>query len=284
MLQDMYKSYVTSASLLGDYNAMSKTELANGYCDADDAHDEQKRDQYYSALMLRYWYKIYDFSNSSHSLKLELDDFASWVSESLNVGLKYRRWRDSSHPLYTDPNGPDKIFNRSFYSTRQRWYKYFNQDKRRVDHFNSVMLEDWVEPVEDDFMSSTSDIGRYADRVFYESGNYSTLEMESSTYSLVQHFINRGKILEAIIVDSIAHQVNFDSKKGFDNKKVVKLLNSLDGKYISYFESTYRIDKFKINDAVTNIVKLPNRKLYKYIDNTLEDVRNDEMLVSMLKG
>ena len=60
VIQDMYKDFVNAASGLGDYQAISKTDLANGYCDADEANDEIKRSQYFAALMLRYWYKIYE--------------------------------------------------------------------------------------------------------------------------------------------------------------------------------------------------------------------------------
>ena len=120
MLQDVYKSYIESASALGNYQALSKTELANGYCDADESGNEEKRDQYFSALMLRYWFKVFKLIESSKSARLEADDFATWLSEALLLGLKYRKWRDPSNKLYMDPNGPDKVFKIGRASCRER--------------------------------------------------------------------------------------------------------------------------------------------------------------------
>lgn len=285
MLKDIYKSCFDSASLLGDFQSMSKTELANGYCDADDAHDEQKRDQYYSALVLRYWYKIYEFSNFSHYTKLELDEYYSWVSEALDVGLKYRRWRDPSHPLSKDPNGPDKVFQRSFYSTRQRWYKHFNRNATKSDYFgNSIYIDDLVEYNEDDFNVPSADREEGADNIFYKSGNYSTLEAESPTYTIVQQYINKGNILDAVILDAISHQISLDSKGNFSRKNLVKLLNEIDFNYISTFEATYRVDNEKLKNAITDISSIPTKKLYRYITKTLKKVSKDKQVVSMLKG
>lgn len=303
MIQEMYKSYFISASLLGDFQSMTKTELANGYCDADDAKDFSKRDQYYSALMLRYWYKIYDFYNESKSAKLELEEFASWVSESLDVGLKYRRWRDQSNPLSKDPNAPDKVFNRCFFSTRKRWYTYFNKDKRKLNYTPSNSIEDWFN---DDNMASPADFEEISNIWLYSTGNYTEIELESPSYSVVQHYLNKGKVLEAIIVDSIAHQDSFNTKTlkrkkkifneegkeikvgekvtEFSDRKIIKQLNNLDDGYLKYFQQTYNVSRSKLKDAVKQISKISNTKLYNYVSSTLSELRDNEDIIKILKG
>ena len=106
-IQEMQKLFMQDAQKLGDYQLMSKTELANGYCDAEEAAVaaraqgnealaalyEDTRSQYYSALMLRYWYKIFEWAQNSSSLHLELTDFVDWLSDSLYVAFYYRLWR-----------------------------------------------------------------------------------------------------------------------------------------------------------------------------------------------
>jgi hypothetical protein len=302
MIKEMYESYLITASLLGDFQSMSKTQLANGYCDADEAGDFTKRDQYYSALMLRYWYKIYDFYQESLSTKLEFDEFSSWVSESLDIALKYRRWRDPSHPLSKDPDGPDKVFNRAFFSTRKRWYTYFNKDKRKLN-FTTDYIDAWSSI---DYDDSPSDVGDLADKIFYDTGNYSTIELETSSQAVVKYYLKQGKILEAFIVDSIAHYDTFNTKavkrgknvvdingnkvsvreieSELNTKKVVKHLTSLNNSYLNNFHEVYNVDTKKLKGAVKQIKKLSNTKLYSYIENTILELRKNDEIISILKG
>lgn len=288
MIQEMLGSYIRSAEGLGDYKSMTKTELANGYCDADDAHDEVKKNQYFSALMVRYWFKVYDFSRNSEFTRLELEDYASWVSEALAIGLKYRRWRDPSHPLSKDPDAPDKVFNRALFSTRKRWFMYLNKNKRKIN-FVADSIERQIEIFEDaaDVLTEhVTDIG-----------------VKSASYSIVQTYINNDKLLEALIIDAIAHQDTFNQKLNgikkvqdgegthevrqysheLNGRKIIKLLNEMDRGYIEYLESTYRINKDKLTNLIVEISKIPNFKLYKYIESTISSMRNNKALIELLQ-
>ena len=82
-IKEIQKTYQDDASLLGDYQSMTKTELANGYVAArhaawkakaegnvqEETSQEQLRSSYHSALMLRYWYKIWEWRENSKSLE-----------------------------------------------------------------------------------------------------------------------------------------------------------------------------------------------------------------------
>ena len=106
-LRDIQAAFASDAARLGDYSLMTKTELANGYCDADEAAElareannesevqrqESLRSSYYAALMLRYWHKIFEWMQNSASLHLESTDFIDWLSDSLYVAFYYRTWR-----------------------------------------------------------------------------------------------------------------------------------------------------------------------------------------------
>ena len=186
MIKEIFDNFVRSAEQLGDYQAMSKTELANGYCDADEVNDPTKRDQYFSALMLRYWFKVKEFAEHSQFARLELDDFVSWVSESLMVAFKYRRWRDPSHPLSKDPDGPQKVFNQALFSTQKRWLNHFNKIKRRVNYV-AESIDHWY--------SNQDSLGKkdeLAHKIFYESGNYSTIPVQGPSHGIVQKFLSLG--------------------------------------------------------------------------------------------
>ena len=116
---------------LGNFQSLSKTQLANGYCDADESQDYVKRDQYYSALMLRYWFKIYEWNKTSASSRLEIEDYTSWLAESLNVAFKYRSWRiQQINYLMTLTDQTKSLIDVS--STRNRYYQYYNKDKRKT--------------------------------------------------------------------------------------------------------------------------------------------------------
>ena len=92
-IREIQKSFMFHASLLGDYEGMTKSQLANGYCDAEEAGNEALRSSYYAALMLRYWYRIFEWERSSKSLQLELEDFVIWLDDCLRDALYYRSWR-----------------------------------------------------------------------------------------------------------------------------------------------------------------------------------------------
>ncbi len=269
----MYNVFYVNASRLGDFQSMSKTELANGYCDADDANDSVKREQYYSALMLRYWFKVYDFDKKSEFARLELEDFVSWLSESLDIGLKYRRWRDPSNPLSKDPNAPDKVFNRCFFSTRRRWYAHFNKNKRKINYMADSIdrAVDTFDDAADIVIQNTEDIG-----------------VQDAGVSVVESFLRSGKIVQALIIDAIAHQDTFNynvtkSDYRFSPSKVIKHLNTIDSGYINYFNSTYGVDKEELARIASKLSKSSKKELKSYIERTFKNIKNDPSIFKTLK-
>ena len=247
VIQDMYKDFVNAASGLGDYQAISKTDLANGYCDADEANDEIKRSQYFAALMLRYWYKIYEWSKEKN-LRMDVEDFVYWLSDAL-IGkygaFTYRRWRDPKNKLYNDPDGPDKVINRALYSTRNRHYDYINKDKRRANYY-TYSADESIE-----LHGDSADVLQVVD----DSG-------ASRPYDyLIQSYIDQNKILEAVVLNNILYEQVFDDRtmkektgmidqnrhpvvierhsSEFDFKKLVKSIRYINDKYIENFLEKY---------------------------------------------
>lgn len=281
MLQEIYNSYVHCAAGLGDYQKLSKTELANGYCDAK---TQEVKDQYFSALMLRYWYKIYEWSKNSISTKLEPEDYSSWLVEAISLALKIcdfnvlpirednriPEWRDPKSKMFNDPNGPDKVINRCIFSIRNYYYQNFNKDKRKINYICSS-----IEAQEEAF-------GDAAEAIQYAS----IYDEDSSCGDLIQLLIDKNRLLEAIVVEGIAYEDVFkedkDSSYCFNKRKLVKYLKNLNKDYIIYFHSRFGIDAGKVEESVSFLKSLPNNKLYEYIDKTLDKFKTDKTIKEAL--
>lgn len=310
MIDDSKKVFMECASGLGDYQLLTVTQLANGYCDAEEVGDEVKRSQYYSALMLRYWYKIYEWQKTCASMKLELEDFVTWIAESFDWAFRYRAWRKPykydytkneyrldengekiPEPLYEDPNGPDKVFKRCLFSTRGRHYQESNKDCRRTNY-----MVDSIEAGQEILGDS-----------------YNTDAVEDDTKSklavqdLVRLFIEKKQLVEAVIIDKITESDCFDLIKNektiqiwneeteeyeedlcdtyeekFNERKLVKDLKTIDSYYIANFINKYNLDESIGNELLSKLVGKNGTTLHRYIDKTMYTFRNSPMLLRAL--
>lgn len=294
MLEDMYKSYASYASGLGNYQAMSKTQLADGYVNATEAGDEIKRSEYYAALMLRYWYKIYEWNKTCASCRLDIEEFASWLNEAISYAVEHKAWRDPANKMYNDPNGPDKIINRCIASVRLIHYQEYNKDKRKAN-YTAESFDKQVELYGDsaDVMTSS------ACNEYY---NYN-----EGVAGAVQTLIQRGKIKSAIIVDSIIAQEaflqyklekeiqDFDidknetvsvkakvSEEEFSAERLARSLRKIDKLYNEYFLSNYKVNIGLYMQAVAELKALPTSRLVIKIQDTLMSLRDDEEILSFL--
>lgn len=260
-----------------DYNTMSKSEIANAYCDAEEEHDEVKLNQYFSALMLKYWYMVPYLAKRNTNLNFEIEDFVFWIAESFSVAFKYKRWRDSSNKLSQDPNAPEKVINRCIYSTEKRWYAYFNKNKRKINYNHDVYsLEESFEI-----------FGDAADAYMQHSNYIGDFDV---SHELIQLYLDEDKIINALILDGIANYDTFktvgDKKTGnyteFSRALLVKHLNSLDQGYLETFESIYRVDVNKLQQTVQGLIKSRNYKLYNHIDSAINELRNNKEVLNIL--
>ena len=292
---DSYKKiFIEAASGLGYnentvYDKLDETALANGYCDAEEAGDETKRNQYYSALMLRYWYKIYKYIDNSKSCRLEDVDFISWLSEAISAALYYKSWRHPGKAVSNDKKAVDKIINRCCSSVRLIHYQEFNKDKRKINFLTQSIEED-----KDKYGNASKSTA-----VSYDNEN-------SFVTDLVDMYVRENKILEAIIVDFIGFQDVLKQQKtsfvqienvideedpdkvkevkskeyrysySFDKNKLKNRLLGIDQSYLEYFANNYIQDgQREIFEDTSN--KLLNKKIKSAeikmsIDNTLLDL------------
>ena len=331
-LKELQKAFQKEASLLGDYQALDKTQLANGYCDAEEAMwkaqeegDEVEattqsrlRSAYNSALMLRYWYKIYEWKLNSATLHLDDEEFVEWLRKGIWVALYYKMWRwqfkaickegkfiewvldDTGNKItneyfwQVDYNAPDKMINRCLQSIRGREFQFHNKHRRSINT-QDVSLDNMIQEAGDeavDFANCTTE---------------DTLTTSDGAKYIVSTLLKRQEGIEALIVDGIANRDSFkiDSRKekemiwnneteceeevefkretsSFNPRKLVAHLSNIDENFMKKFCSLYNLDKEEGNNLFNKLKSIPNYKLYRIIDKTLVELKSEPTLLATL--
>lgn len=300
---DCYKRFENTAKTLPNFIVGGKedvpydiTELADNYCKAFDEGDEIKKDQYMSALMVRYWYMIPLLYEQSRSTKLEMEDMISWLYEAFAKAFKYRSWQDPTKPISKDPKGAEKVINRCIYSVRNYWYQHFNMDKRKINYLISSSLD---EPKNSGDYSGDDRVEAVIDGIAGDDD----IKIDHCQ-AIIQNYIDKGNIIGAFILDGIVYQDSFNTTEyevntheldedgneivyerydhTFSEKKLVKHLSHLSDSFRDYFLYRYDIDMETLTKAMLKLGKLKNSNIYKVVDKTLDDIRNDKELLASL--
>ena len=266
--------------LVKPYECYSIDELADAYCDAVDSGNGALKDIYISALVLRFWYtidKMYRANTVAPSLDHE--DFFWWLYEAIEYACKYRGWRDPEKKL-----NAQQCINKCIDTIKLQKYYDMRLDKRKaVNHCCSMDT-----PIGGEGDNAGKTIGD-----MLEAEEYVDDFSGEDVAMLVQSYINRNKIIEAILIDNIAFN---DVQRYF--KKTVKTFN-LEGEPIKYVEHSsefwpyrliqivsklpatykksfmkrYNISEEKLAAVLDAIDRANNQKLYKYLDKTLAELR-----------
>lgn len=282
MLNETKKDLTAQArKLLKPYEQYSIDELADAYCEAVDSNDDTLKDIYISALILRFWYtidKMYKANTVAPSL--EHEDFFWWLYEAIEYACKYRGWRDPSKKL-----NAQQCINKCIDTIKLQKYYDLRLDKRKVVN-NCCSMEDPIK------VDGNSDAAKTIGDLLEAEEHVDDHSADDAVF-LVQSYINRNKIIEAILIDNIAFN---DVQKHF--KKTVKTVNSdgesvrhtehssefwpyrliqivskLPDTYKSYFLNRYNISEEKLTAILDVIDRANNQKLYRYLDRTLAELR-----------
>lgn len=281
MLQDTKKDLTAQArKLIKPYEQYSIDELADAYCAAVDANDTVLKNIYISALILRFWYTI-DKMYSANTVApcLEREDFFNWLYEGIEYACKYRGWQDPEKNL-----NAQQCINKCINTIKLQKYYDLRLDKNKtVNHCCSL---------ETPVANNTDDSAKTLEDVLEAE---STLE-DSSAYDailLVQSYINKNKIIEAILLDTIAFN---DTQKHFKKTiksqnsagetikytehssefwayRLVQIVSKLPATYKDYFMAKYKISEEKLSAVLEVIERANNQKLYRYLRATLAELR-----------
>lgn len=281
MLQETKRDLMVCAKKLSQpYENYTIDELANAYCEAVDTNNTTLKDVYISALILRFWHKIDKmYKNNTVAPCLEHEDFFWWLYEAIEYACKYRGWKDPEKNL-----NAQQCINKCIDTIKlQKYYDLRLDKKKAVNHCTSMdapigaggddtdkTLADILEDDENCFDTSTDDI-----------------------ILLVQSYINRNKIIEAILIDNIAFNdvqrysrkvIKATNNEGEPYKytehssefwpyKLVQLVSKLPSTYKKTFMEKYNISEEKLTSILDTLAKVNNQKLYKYISQTINELR-----------
>jgi hypothetical protein len=268
---------VLARKLVKPYEQYSIDELANAYCDAVDTGDEVLKNIYISALVLRFWYtidKMYKANTVAPSL--EREDFFWWLYEAIEYACKYRGWKDPEKKL-----NAQQCINKCIDTIKLQKYYDLRLDKRKiVNHCCSLEA-----PLGDDSGKTVGEM--------LESEAVVDDHSSSDAVLLVQNFIDRNKIIEAILIDNIAfNDVQKHFKKTIKTEtadgelykyvehssefwpyRLIQIVSKLPTTYKNYFLERYDISEDKLTTILDVIDRANNQKLYRYLDKTLAELR-----------
>jgi Ni,Fe-hydrogenase maturation factor len=254
--------------------------MLDGYCKAMDEGDEDKKSLYSSGLILRFWDKVKKLADSCPNIGLHGDEFVDWVYDAIMLACEYRKWQ-------TDPTvNAQQCINQCIETIRVRKYYEFNLDKHRVN-YNTVSLSN---PIGDE---GDNGVQRTLEDTMYDEDAEEEVRMadgNSAAKHLIQSFINKDRLVEAIILDIIAfgdtQKVTKVVKKGFDENgdsykytsythefwkfKAIQILSNLPEEYKEYFMETYIVKNTALEAALDLLKRANNQKLYKELDRSLQ--------------
>ena len=288
MATQMFNNFKKYATLLEQelgikYDAKPYKEtiriMLDGYCKAMDEGNDHLMNLYISGLILRHWDKVKKLADSCPNIGMQGEEFVDWVYEAIMLACEYRKWQKD------DSVNAQQCINQCIETIRVRHYYEFNLDKHKAN-YNTVSLSTPVGDEGDNGIQKTLEDTLYdedaADEVSMTDGF-------SSAKQLIQTFINKNRLVEAIILDIIAfgdtQKVTKHIKKGFDENgeaykyasytsefwkfKAVQILSNLPEDYREYFIETYVVKSAALEAALDVLKRANNQKLYKELQNTL---------------
>ena len=274
------------ARRLGDYQSMSIEELVAGYCQAFDEFNEDKKDQYMGALLLRFWGKINKLYIENQTLQLSHTDYADWIAMSIMMACapENRVW------LKNPKIKPETAINQTL-ATRFKAQAYYeaNLDIKKANYQTVSLATPLGNGSSDDEDATLMDI------LPDENSSLDYVGGDVATKHIIQSYITKNKIVEAIIFDAIAYndveKITSETVKATDSSgndikykryyhefkpsMLVKILGDLPEGFSEYFAKKYSVNQEMLDAAVSDIRKCNNTKLYKFLRKALADLKGD---------
>lgn len=255
--------------------------MLDRYCLAKDTNDEHRKNLYISGLMLRFWYVISKLQARSPIPGLEYNDFMDWLYEAIEYACKYRAWQDPTKRV-----NAQQAINQCIETIRVQKYYDLNLQKNKVNQMTFSLDAEFDDDGESTLLDTLVDEDYETEREYNEGAE--------AAYALVQSCIDRKKIVEAIILDTIAFNdtqkvtkkvikgVDFEgnptkytqTSSEFWSFRCVQILSNLPVDYASYFKKHYQVLEPELEAALAAIRAANNQKLYRYLAKTLKGARD----------
>lgn len=285
-----FKNYATQLELeLGiKYDAKPYKDtirtMLDGYCKALDEGDEHLKNLYISGLLLRHWDKVKKLALTCPNIDLQGEEFVEWVYEAIMYACKYRKWQKD------EKVNAQQCINQCIETIRKQHYYNYNLDKNRANYNNAS----FDTPIGDEGNNGTQ--RTLIDTIADENAEREAKMADSTTTArqIIQTFIDKNKIVEAIIMDIIAfgdtEKVTKQIKQGVDENgeeikyttythefwkfKAVQILSNLSDDYQRYFVDNYLVKTPALDAALNVLKKANNQKIYKEINSALKYARS----------
>lgn len=247
----------------------------------DTTQDSHLRDLCTAGLMCRYWSV---FTKEKVGFEEEYDTKISYGWEAIEYALKYKAWQNPEKKANADQ------------AVKQCIHTIFlqhNYDANLAKHKASY-VSDSLDVEMSDIYGGDSKV-TLGDTLVDEDDLASRAYGEGSeaARSIVQLYIDKKKLVEAIILDTIAFnetekvtkktvlvtdpegkQVKqTQTYKEFWPFRAVQLLSKLPISYSDYFGNTYNVNPIEFDKALATVRAATNQKLYRYLSKTLEDAK-----------
>ena len=258
--------------------------MLDGYCKAMDEGDEHLKNLYISGLLLRHWDKVKKLALTCPNIDLQGEEFVEWVYEAIMYACKYRKWQKD------DRINAQQCINQCIETIRKQHYYNYNLDKNRAN-YNTTSFDTPIGDESDNGAQKT-----LLDTIADENAEREVRMRDSITTArqIIQAFIDKNRIVEAIIMDIIAfgdtEKVTKQIKQGVDENgeeikyttytrefwkfKAVQILSNLSDDYQKYFSDNYLVKTPALDAALNVLKKANNQKLYKEMDNALKYARS----------
>lgn len=255
-------------------------KMLDGYCKACDDGDEHLKNLYISGLILRHWDKVKKLADSCPNIDLHGEEFVDWLYEAIEYACKYRKWQKD------ESVNAQQCINQCIDTIRSQHYYEMNLDKHRTN-YNTVSLDTPVGDEGDNGIQKTLEDTMHDEDAADET---KLTDGESMARHLVQSFINKDRLVEAIIMDIVAfgdsQKVTKHVKKGIDENgdaykyatythefwkfKTIQLLANLPEDYQEYFLDNYIVKTAALEAALGVLKKANNQKLYRELERSLK--------------
>ena len=277
------RDFKAAASRIKDQESLTITELADGYCEAIDGNKSDLANEYFSALVVRFWGKIQKaYTKNKAALRVSKEDCYDWVISSIMMAFDKiaRIWQKN-----TNINAQQAI--NQVFSTRFEKMAYYESNllKNKGAHI-TCSLDEPISSQDDDKGHTIGDL--IADET-------TEIEKEGDVTGFIQSLLDKDKVVEAIIFDNIADPdkdvfkykkktiktTNADGEKvkytkrtsEFWEFKLMKELNELDGNYKNYFLAKYKVSTGAVNAALDVLARANNQKKYRMLRAVLKRER-----------
>lgn len=282
MLEETRNACILAAKKLGEYQKMTVDELATGYCVAKDTGDENGKNMYISALLLRFWHKIDKLNRSCPNIGLSYEDFFCWLYEAIEYACKYRAWMNPDKHV-----NAQQAINKCIETIRVQKYYDMNLDKHKMN-YGLASLDDPLGNSDDEVTVGDLVPDESTEDDFAVTGWF-------DARSIIQKYVRDGRLVDAIIADTVAFnavpamkrtkrvvKTKTDSDETLRYTEyssefwpylLVKTLNNLPANYSKYFVKHYGVDEVSFSAALEKLKAANNQKIYRYIARTTESLK-----------